>query len=249
MKKIVIANWKMNPASQKEAKNIFTKVLSKAKKLRNVQAIISPPHIYLPFFDAGSLKLSAQDVAAKDEGPWTGEISAKMLKNLNVSYVIVGHSERRELGESDDVVHEKMSQVLSKGMYGVLCIGEKEKSSETFPNIVRDELRKALRGIPKRFAGKVVVAYEPVWAISSHSGGKSDTPQNFFEMSIFIRRTLLDIWGKSAAMRMPIIYGGSVNEKNAKGFLEVKGGAGVLVGKASLNPVEFNKILDIAENI
>ncbi len=250
MKKIIIANWKMNPSSVKEAQAIFAKVKNKVAGLGGVEAVIAPPFVYLPLLKSGGrVKLGAQDVAKDDGGPWTGEISARMLKKIGAIYAIIGHSERRELGEGDEVVHEKLYQSLSRGMRSVLCVGEKEKSQEAFPHIVREQIKEALKGIPRYFASKTIIAYEPVWAISSHSKGKADTPQNFFEMLIFIRRTVLDVWGKSAALRLPIIYGGSVNSKNARGFLEVKGGSGVLVGKASLDAKEFNKILEIANSI
>src|SRR3989338_1679857 len=250
MKKKIIKKGKMSPSSLKEAESIFAKVRSKAAKLRGVETVIAPPFIYLPLLKSrGRIKLAAQDVAQNDDGPWTGEISAKMLKGVGATYAIIGHSERRELGESDDIIREKLYQSLSRGIKSILCVGEKEKSQEAFPHIVREQIKKALKGTPRYFASKIIIAYEPVWAISSHSKGRADTPQNFFEMSIFIRRTVLDVWGKSAALRLPIIYGGSVNTKNAKGFLEIKGGAGILVGKASLDAKEFNKILEIANSI
>ena len=246
MKRIIVANWKMNPGTAKEARRIFERVKNKAKKLSHIEIVIAPPYLYLSYLrPAASLKLGAQDVAAEEEGAWTGEVSAKMLKRAGVSFVLVGHSERRELGESDEIVHQKLYRALRRGLKTILCVGERERSREVFPRIVRDEIRAALRGIPRRLAGRTIIAYEPVWAISSHSGGKADTPQNFFEMSIYIRRTILDIWGKSAALKIPILYGGSVNSKNAQGFLEAGGSAGLLVGKASLDPEEFNKILSI----
>ncbi|MBI2024124.1 triose-phosphate isomerase [Candidatus Giovannonibacteria bacterium] len=247
-KQIIIANWKMNPRTAKETKNIFERIKNASKKYQRVEVVVTPPHIYLPLIKAGSrIKLGAQDIFFKDEGPFTGEISAGMLKDSGVSYVLIGHSERRELGETLETVRKKIYQAASKGFRAVLCVGEKEKNQEAFPVMVKEEIISALKGVPRRLASKTIIAYEPVWAISSHSGGKSDTPQNFFEMSIYIRRILLDIWGKNAALRIPIIYGGSVNSKNVKGFLDVKGASGVLVGKASLNPAEFIKILEIAD--
>ena len=247
MKRIIIANWKMAPQTSKEAKKIFERVKTKAKKIKGADIVIAPPEIYLSLFGpSGNLKIGAQDVSAFEQGAWTGEVSAKMLKNLGVSYVLIGHSERRELGESEEMIHEKMYQALSHGLRAVLCVGEKEKNREAFPSLVREEIKSALKGIPRRLASRTIIAYEPVWAISSHSGGKADSPQNFFEMSIYIRRIVLDIWGKAAALKIPIIYGGSVNSKNAAGFLQAEGGSGLLVGRASLSPEEFNKILDEA---
>jgi len=123
-------------------------------------------------------------------------------------------------------------------------VGERERVKDSFPTLVRDELKKALKGISRRFASKIIIAYEPVWAVSTGKNARPDTPQDFFEMSIFIRRVILDIWGKSAAFKIPILYGGSVSSKNAAGFLKVKGAAGLLIGKASLNAREFSKILE-----
>jgi triosephosphate isomerase len=206
------------------------------------------PFVYLPLVkSAGALKIGAQDVASQEAGPWTGEVSAKMIKAMDANYALVGHSERRELGESDELINKKMYQGLSHGLKTILCVGEKEKSHEAFPGIVRNQIKSALNKIPRHLSGRTIIAYEPVWAISSNSGGRADTPQNFFEMSIFIRRTVLDIWGKQAALKLPIIYGGSVNAKNAEGFLNVDGGSGVLVGKSSLNAEEFKRILEIAD--
>ncbi len=247
MKRIIIANWKMNPPSAKEAKRIFERIKNKSRKLRGAEVVVAPPHIYIPLFSpSANLKMAGQNLAATEGGAWTGEVSAKMLRDAGASYVIVGHSERRELGESQEIINEKLYQALSHGLRAVLCVGEMEKSHEAFPSIVKEEIKSALKKIPRRYAARTVIAYEPIWAISTHSGGKPDTPQNFFEMSIYIRRTVLDIWGKSAALKIPILYGGSVNSKNAEGFLNVNGGSGLLVGKSSLNPEEFNKILDLA---
>ena len=249
MKRIIIANWKMNPQSAKEARRLFEKIKTRARSMKRTEAVVAPPCIFLPVLrGAGSLKLGAQDISSKEMGAFTGEVSARMVKNSGASYVIVGHSERRELGEENDIVREKIYQALSHGMRAVLCVGEKERNREAFPHIVKEEIKSALKGVPRRFAGRTIIAYEPVWAISTHSGGKSDTPQNFFEMSIYIRRTILDVWGKSAALKIPIIYGGSVNAKNAKGFLNIKSCAGLLVGRASLDPKEFKKILEIASS-
>ncbi len=255
MKKIIVANWKMNPSTATEARRLFETVKKKARNLKKAEVVIAPPFVYLPFFTSSStLKLGAQDVFFKDSlaggGAYTGEVSPSMLKDLGVSYVLVGHSERREnLGETDELIHKKLQAAVARGLKAILCVGEKERTKDAFPPVVRDELKKALKGIPRRLYARTIIAYEPIWAISTHSGGRSDTPQDFFEMSIFIRRTILDIWGKSAALRIPILYGGSVNSRNARSFLEVKGIGGLLVGRASLKPEEFLKILDETKSI
>ena len=239
----------MNPSSAKEARELFGAIKRKASRLKKAEVVIAPPFPYLPFFrPSASVKLGAQDVFFKDGGAYTGEISPRILKEFGVSYVVVGHSERREhLGETDELINKKLKGALARGLKAVLCVGEKERAENSFPSVIKEELKGALKGIPRKYASRVFITYEPVWAISTTRGAKADSPKNFFEMSIFTRRTVFDIWGKSAALRIPILYGGSVTSKNAAGFLEVKGMRGLLVGGASLNAREFNKILDEAE--
>jgi triosephosphate isomerase len=252
MKRVIIANWKMSPPTIGEARRLFENTKRRAQNSRRLEVVLAPPFIYLPLFRASrGLRLGAQDVFFKDPpaggGAYTGEISPKMLKALGVSYVILGHSERREyLGESNELINKKLKASLARGLKVILCVGEHERSKDKFPQIIKVELKKALEGVPRRFANRVLVAYEPIWAVGS---GKPDTPQELFEMSIFIRRTLLDIWGRALALKIPIIYGGSVNSKNVKNFLEVDGISGLLVGASSLDASEFGKILEIANKL
>lgn len=252
MKKIIVANWKMNPSTPQEAKRLFNSARKSARNLRGAEAVIAPPFVYLPLFTpSAALKLGAQDVFFKNStagGAYTGEISVSMLKAQGVSYVLVGHSERREfLGETDELISRKLDAAVAGGLKAILCVGEKEKTKEAFPEIVKTELKAALSGLPRRYVVRTLVVYEPIWAISTAKGARADTPENFFEMSIFIRRAVLDIWGKAAALKIPILYGGSVNSKNAGGFLGIKGAGGLLVGGASLQAEEFSKILDAAK--
>ena len=249
MKKIIVANWKMNPSSPHEAKKLFGAIKKKAALARgSVETVVAPPFVYLPLLSpTAKVKLGAQDVFFKDEGAFTGEVSPAMLAHLGVSYVIVGHSERREyVGESDEVIHKKILAAVSRHLRAIVCVGEKERHGEGFPPRVKEEILAALKGIPRALASRVLIAYEPLWAISTNKGAHEDSPESVFEMSIFIRRTVMDIWGKKAALSIPILYGGSVNAKNAKGFLEVKGISGLLVGGASLKAEEFGAILSAA---
>src|SRR3989344_5814873 len=135
MKKIIIANWKMNPASPKEAQRLFESAKSSARNLKKAEVVIAPPFLYLPLLKAGKVKLAAQDVFWENPpaggGAFTGEISARMLKNLGVSYVIVGHSERRELGETDELISQKLKAAASGGLRAVLCVGERERVKDS----------------------------------------------------------------------------------------------------------------------
>mgnify|MGYP001607264177 CR=1 FL=1 len=249
MKKIIVANWKMNPASPKEAKKLFGAIKKKAAFTKgSVETVVAPPFVYLPLLSpTAKVKLGAQDVFFEDEGAFTGEISPAMLRHLGVSYVIVGHSERREhVGESDEVIHKKILAAALRHLRAIVCVGEKERHREGFPPRVKEEILGALKGVPRALASRILIAYEPLWAISANKGAHEDSPENVFEISIFIRRTVMDIWGKKAALSIPILYGGSVNAKNARGFLEVKGISGLLVGGASLKAEEFGAILRAA---
>ena len=140
MTKIVIANWKMNPASGLQAKRLFSSVFKKTKEIKRAKIIIAPPFIFLPFFKKKSnLALAGQDVFWSNSGAYTGEISPAMLKSLGVGYVIVGHSERREhLGETDELINKKVKAALGAGLKAVLCVGESERSGENFHNFVRE---------------------------------------------------------------------------------------------------------------
>lgn len=251
MKKIVIANWKMNPKSTKEAKNLAHAVERGAKNTSKVEIVLAPP---FPFIVSVAKiikksKLGAQDVfwgnPPAGGGAYTGEVSANQLKSLGVRYIIVGHSERRALGENDEMVNKKLKAIFAAGIKAVFCVGEKERNhNEAFPLMVRDEIHGALCGIKKSLLKNLIITYEPIWAISTEKNGKPTTPKNVFEISILIRRELFRLFGKKTALQIPILYGGSVNEKNAALFVSEGRVDGLLVGGASLNPKSFLKIID-----
>ena len=247
MKKLIIANWKMNPKTAREASALAQAVAKGARRFaRKVEVVLAPPFTFLVLptiasVKAGclSLKLGAQDVFWEREGAYTGEVSVAQLKSVGASYVIVGHSERRAFSETNEMVHKKLLAVLKNGMYAVLCVGEQERKKETaFPPLVREELYEGLHGIPKPLLRRLIVVYEPVWAISGHGVG-ADKPKDVFEMTILIRRELVRLIGKKRAMRTPILYGGSVDEKNSAQFVGEGRVDGLLVGGASLRPKSF----------
>lgn len=242
VKKIVIANWKMNPKTAREALSLARAVAKGTRQFsRKVDIVLAPPFPFLnlkPY--TTNLKIGAQDVFWKPEGAYTGEISASQLKSLGVLYVIIGHSERRILGETSEIVQKKLLSALKAGLRVVLCVGESEHKRDTaFPPLVREELHTELRGIPQYILRNLIVVYEPIWAISSVRGSKSDNPKNVFEIAILIRRELIHLIGKKRAMLIPILYGGSVDEKNAALFVREGRVDGLLVGGASLRPKSF----------
>ena len=247
MKKLIIANWKMNPGSQRDASRLAHFVGRGLRKAKNVEIVLAPPFVYLPLLSnfklpTSNFKLGAQDTFWEKGGAYTGEISALQLKASGVKLVIVGHSERRALGESNEVVHKKLNAALGGVLKAVLCVGEKEKEREiVFPKIIRDELHEGLRKIKKSLIKNLIIAYEPVWAIGT---GKADTPKDVYEMSILLRRELYKMFGKKIASKVPILYGGSVTAENAAEFVGRGMVDGLLVGGASLNAKSFVKIVE-----
>ena len=167
---MIIANWKMNPNSLNEAKKIFNKIKIVAEKLKKVETVICPPFTYL----SALRTTGAQDVFYEDKGAYTGEISVKMLKNLGVKYVIIGHSERREIGETDKIINKKIKTTLETGLKVVFCIGEKARDKDgQYLNFVKNQINKGLKDIPRKLFNNLIIAYEPVWAISSQKRSKS----------------------------------------------------------------------------
>ncbi len=249
MKKLIVANWKMNPGSADEARGLFAGISRIAGKLQNTKVVICPPSVYLGLFSGNSkVKLGGQDVFWEEGGSYTGEISASMLKSLHAEYVIIGHSERRRLGETNETVNKKIKQALKYGLKVIFCVGETERDeSEHYLQFIKEEVVKGLEQISVRLFKDLIIAYEPIWAISSAKKfGKgffhADTPENVFQMSTYIKRVIVSVFGKNTG-DISVLYGGSVDAKNAVDFL-VKGNTdGLLVGRTSWNAKEFGELL------
>jgi triosephosphate isomerase len=240
MKKILIANWKLNPQTEAQAK-----ALAKAIDAQGV--VVCPPFPFLGGVKSVLKKgaLGAQNVSWQKEGAYTGEVSPTMLKKFGVKYVIVGHSERRKLmNESNEVVNKKVRAALGAGLRVVLCVGEdkevREKGMSHAKAFVEEQLVKGLLEVTKSQFSQLMIAYEPVWAISAVSGGVSDNPDEAAEMIQHIKYL---INYEFSIKNISVIYGGSVNAKNAPAFLKHKEIAGALVGGASLKTGEFRKII------
>lgn len=251
-KKLIIGNWKMHPATLKEAEKLFSSVAKGLPTLRKTEVVVCPPFVYLSQLKKISRKLNlgAQDAFYGETGAFTGEVSPEMLYGLGVRYLILGHSERRALGEDNELINKKIKSSLSLGLRPILCVGEdhRDESHEYF-NLVKTQVEECLRGVSKDSFSKVIIAYEPVWALSSTKDRRDATSFDSNEMAIFIRKVIADMFGPAAASNIRIIYGGSVNEKNVEEFLRDGGVDGVLPGKASLTPTKFIKMIEIAETI
>lgn len=248
MKKIVIANWKMNPLTVPDAKRLFSAVVKGVRGIKNVDVVVAAPFVYLPLVAAGSRKravaLAAQDLFWEEKGAYTGEISGTMLKSLGARYVIIGHSERRmHLGENDEMINKKLKAALKAGITPILCIGELERNNlEDTLLFLKGQLKKDFAGIKPELARKIIVAYEPIWAIGT---GRAENPDDAQKIAVYIRRVLQELLTPKAALAIRIIYGGSVSAKNASSFVGggVRGMEGFLVGGASLKADEFVKIV------
>lgn len=248
-KKIIIANWKMNPKTTKEAEKIFGTVAKHLPTLKNTEVVICAPYIYftnLLKIKTAKIALGAQDSSqVEDSGAYTGEVSPAMLYGAGIRYVILGHSERRALGEQDTGINKKIKSALSAGLMPILCVGETKRNEDhEYFNIVKNQLEACLDGVQRNFISKIIVAYEPVWALSTTENRHDATPEDSKEMAIFIRKVLADKFGVKIDMPR-IIYGGSVNEKNTEEFMAFGGVDGLLPGKASLDPKKFIEIVKI----
>ena len=248
-KKIIIGNWKMNPSTLKEAEDLFSGVVKGISSIKKTEIVICPPFLYLEKLKRISKKiiLGAQDVFWEEAGAFTGEVSGGMLYNVGARYVILGHSERRALGETNALVNKKIKASLSAGLIPILCIGENVRDeNHHYFNLVKTQIEECLDGIKKALISKIIIAYEPIWAISSTVNRQDATAGDCLEMIIFIRKILSDKFGSDAG-KMKIIYGGSVNEKDASDFLKNGSIDGLLPGKASLDSKKFIEIVKICE--
>ncbi len=253
MKKLIVANWKMTPLTASEAEKTFLETERAAGKMRKIDVAVCPPFVWLPVLNEikrsrKKVALGSQDVFWENSsagGSFTGEISPHMLKNLGVKYVIIGHSERRKhLGETDEMINKKIKAALRSGLKTILCVGEKERdASAEYLKFVKKEIVDGLTGVFRKNLKDLIIAYEPIWAISSTPRAKEDTPEDFFRMSIFIRRVLFSVFGKSAPEAVPILYGGSVDAENVSGFLKEGKADGVLVGRSSFKAETFVPLL------
>lgn len=250
-KKIIVANWKMNPRTVIEAVKIFDEIRTVASKLSGVQTVICPPAIFIDTLKkrmkGHRCSVGAQDVSTeKGTGAHTGEVSTEQLLSVGVQYVIVGHSERRARGETNEMINEKLTGVLKNGLQAILCVGELARDSEgEYLREVAKQIVIGLRKIHRRYLLNLTIAYEPVWAVGANSEGPA-TPQYAHEMAIFIRKVIAEIAGTDLAHNISIIYGGSATPIDAWDFMTKGGMSGLLVGRESLKSKNFSQILAIA---
>lgn len=237
---MIAANWKENPVTPAEAKRLFDATARAAAKVPGADVLVCPPAIFLESLAARAKKapknlaLGAQDIFWEDKGAYTGAVGPAMLRALGVRYAIVGHSERRRFfGETDEVVNRKVRAALEGGITPIMCVGEpaevRGKGFATAQRYLARQLAYGLRGVAGK---KVIVAYEPLWAIGS---GKNDDPHDAARIAAFVKA--------SAKAASRVLYGGSVNAGDVRDYVQLKEIDGALVGGASLKADEFRKLI------
>jgi len=253
MKPLIVANWKCNPTTLQEAKRLFNSVKEEMRNLKNSEVVICPPFVYLSNIQylKSNIKLGAQDCFWEGKGAFTGEISPLMLKNLGCEYVIVGHSERRKLGETDEMINKKIKAALSAKLKPILCIGEtgeERKQGKTF-KVLKNQLKNDLKYLISNiyYLKSLIIAYEPLWAIGT---GNPCEPKEAKKVYLFLRKILAPYQACFGAglKKIPILYGGSVNSENATSYIHEANFQGLLVGGASLKAEEFIKMVRIVSN-
>jgi triosephosphate isomerase len=250
MKSIVVANWKMNPATFREARFLFEATKKAAEGAKNVSVIVAPPSIFLREFSAsyrGSrLSFAVQNACFEKAGAHTGEISFAQAKDAKVSCALVGHAERRALGETNDDTRKKVLAALAQKITPILCVGEAKRtaSGEHFI-FIKEQLRVGLADVPAGNIGRIMVAYEPLWAIGAP---KPMNSRDMHEMAIFVRKTVVEIHGEKG-MNVKILYGGAIDETNAADMLLNGDVTGFVLGRASEEPHKFTGLMQSIANI
>lgn len=256
-KTIVIGNWKMNPQTLGQAESLLSSIKKGVGETKNVEIVICPPYIYLPILMGASafgqgydgLAFGSQNCFWKQSGAFTGEISPEMLKKMGCQYVIIGHSERRQnLRETNKMISKKLKAALDAGLKPILCIGETEeqrKQGKT-EEILSFQLRNVLSKISQLLTVhcSLFIVYEPIWAIGTNN---PCNPKDAFKTKLFIEKVLTKL-SKNGSWTISILYGGSIDSKNAKDYVDI-GFNGLLVGNASLKPKEFVKIVKTIDKI
>ena len=251
-KYIVAGNWKMNttlPEGEKLATDIMNLVKERDYDLSRFGMIIAPPYTHLyrlsSLIDNNKVRLGSQNMGWEEKGAFTGEISADMLISVGAEYVIIGHSERRKYQKEDDqLLLKKINLALSKGLKPIFCVGEELSQREAGKHfdIVRRQIENVIFTLPAESLKKIIIAYEPVWAIGT---GKVATPEQAQQMHAFIRQMIAGKFGDQTAQDMTLLYGGSCKPANAQGLFSQPDIDGGLIGGASLKANDFVTLLDM----
>ena len=246
MKPLIAANWKMNK-DRTESKAFVDKFMRLISKNNSSEIVLCVPFTSLcalgTMLENSRIKLGAQNMNFEEQGAYTGEISASMLKGVEAEYVILGHSERRQyFNETNELINKKIKSALKNKLKPILCIGEtlEQRNNNKTIDVIKNQLINCLKNIKEM--RNVVIAYEPIWAIGT---GKNATPQQAEEVHKSIRELLSKMYNKNIAENTRIIYGGSVKESNIKDLMQMRNINGALVGSASLDAKSFGRICGV----
>ncbi|MEI7462965.1 MAG: triose-phosphate isomerase family protein [Candidatus Taylorbacteria bacterium] len=248
----IIGNWKMNPDTLDEAKRIILKIKNFSSKLSNARVVLCPPLVFISKLisnkHSSNFNIGAQTVSPEESGPYTGEVSSLMLKDIGVSHVIVGHSEERKTGDTDLIVSRKIKAVIDGGMIPVVCVGELKRDIEGVSHFeeLKNQIKNSFADLPQVFVKNIILAYEPVWAIG---GSEAMSPEQIYETSLFVRKIFADLFGTESGISVPILYGGSVNYINAADIMRIGKVQGLLVGRESLNTSSFIELLKAVDGL
>ena len=246
-KKIVAGNWKMN-LDKSSSEHLVKEILESTQEKKDIQIVLSPPFIYLEqivkdCISRPDVLIAAQNCSAYDNGAFTGEVSTNMLKSIGVDYVIIGHSERRQFfSESNDVLMNKISLSLSNNLKVIFCCGEdiNQREKDLHFEIIEDQLKSTVFKLSANDFSKIVIAYEPIWAIGT---GKTATSDQAQEIHGFIRSLITNNYNKDISDNTSILYGGSCKPSNAKAIFSEDDIDGGLIGGASLKSADFTSII------
>ncbi len=248
-KPLIAGNWKMNK-NVHDAKDLAEEIVEKVGRETDVNILVCPPFTALSevakALEGSNILLGAQNLYPASSGAFTGEISPDMLRTLFVTYVIVGHSERRGLfGETDVFINRKIVSALETSLKPILCVGETldQRMQGNTQNVIQSQLENGLKNVDLAKAEHITIAYEPIWAIGT---GKNATPEMAQEVHASIREFLESLWGEAIAQKVRILYGGSMNSTNAAALLSMPDVDGGLIGGASLESKGFVKIVEDA---
>lgn len=248
---LIVGNWKMHPDTLREAKGIASSTKAGSKGISKAKIVLCPPSLYVSevqkVLGRSRLASGVQNIFAEEVGSHTGEVSAVQAASCGATYAIVGHSERRKMGETDAVVTKKALSAIRSGLTAIVCVGEAERDTHgKYLTFLKEQLTNSLATISAAELKKLVIAYEPVWEIGTATAMSSG---QIHETSIYIRKVLSDLYDPALVAKMPVLYGGSVNVQNAKAILKDGEVDGLLIGRESLIPSDFIAIAKTANEL
>ncbi|MBU6426708.1 triose-phosphate isomerase [Patescibacteria group bacterium] len=251
-RRLVVGNWKMNPGTLAEAKKIARKVKRAAAGLEKTEVVICPPFTFVaavkPRQKSKNFALGAQSVSVEEGvGAHTGEVSAAMLSDIGAEFAIVGHSEQRKKGDTDEMVAQRLKAALDGGLTPIVCVGETVRDKAgAYMEGLKDQIKNSLALAPKIAAKNIIIAYEPVWAIGAKEPMVAD---QIYETSIFVKKAFADIFGSANGLKVRVLYGGAVNFRNAYEIMTAGKVDGLLVGRESVNTPGFIELLKAVDRI